>query len=63
MIELAHPWALVLLALPLLMRLLPAYGRAGTPSGTVFDKLVELSEQRPETGATVCSGISPSSSW
>ena len=54
MLELAHPWALVLLALPLLMRLLPAY-RESRDSIRVpfFDKLVELSEQRPETGATV----------
>ncbi|MDH4040072.1 MAG: VWA domain-containing protein [Gammaproteobacteria bacterium] len=54
MIELAHPWALALLALPLLMRLLPAY-RESRDSVRVpfFNKLVELSEQRPETGAMV----------
>jgi Ca-activated chloride channel family protein len=54
MIELAHPWALVLLALPLLMRLLPPYKESrDSVRVPFFDKLVELSEQRPETGATV----------
>jgi len=54
MFELAHPWALLLLPLPLLMRLLPAY-RESRDSVRVpfFDKLVELSEQRPDTGATI----------
>ena len=54
MIELVHPWALVLLALPLLMRLLPPYKESrDSVRVPFFDKLVELSEQRPETGATV----------
>ncbi|MEE4144133.1 MAG: VWA domain-containing protein [Halieaceae bacterium] len=54
MIELAHPWLLVLLALPLLMRLLPPYKESRDSIRVpFFDKLVELSEQRPETGATV----------
>ena len=54
MIELVHPWALVLLALPLLMRLLPAYKESRDSIRVpFFDKLVELSEQRPETGAMV----------
>ena len=54
MIELAHPWALLLLALPLLMRLLPPYKESrDSVRVPFFDKLVELSEQRPETGATV----------
>jgi Ca-activated chloride channel family protein len=54
MIELAHPWALALLGLPLFMRLVPAY-RESRDSVRVpfFDKLVELSEQRPQTGAMV----------
>jgi Ca-activated chloride channel family protein len=54
MFELAHPWVLALLALPLLMRLLPAY-RESRDSVRVpfFDKLVKLSEQRPETGAMI----------
>ncbi len=54
MYDLAHPWALLLLALPLLMRLLPAY-RESRDSVRVpfFDKLVELSEQRPESGAMI----------
>tara|TARA_R110002110_G_scaffold205066_7_gene417261 strand:- start:416958 stop:417941 length:984 start_codon:yes stop_codon:yes gene_type:complete len=54
MIELAHPWALALALLPLLMRLLPAY-RESRDSVKVpfFDKLVQLSERRPDTGAMV----------
>jgi Ca-activated chloride channel family protein len=54
MFELAHPWALLLLPLPLLMWLLPAY-RESRDSVRVpfFDKLVELSEQRPDAGATI----------
>ncbi|MCB1676590.1 MAG: VWA domain-containing protein [Halioglobus sp.] len=56
MLELAHPWVLVLLGLPLLMRLLPAY-RESRDSVKVpfFDKLLELSEQRPESGAMILS--------
>lgn len=52
--EFAHPWALVLLALPLVMRLVPAY-RESRDSVKVpfFDKLVELSQQRPDTGAMI----------
>jgi Ca-activated chloride channel family protein len=54
MYELAYPWALVLLALPIVMRWLPAY-RESRDSVKVpfFDKLVELSERRPETGAMI----------
>ena len=54
MYELAHPWALSLLILPLAMRLLPAY-RETRDSVRVpfFDKLVELSEQRPGSGAMI----------
>lgn len=54
MYELAYPWALFLLGLPLLMRLLPAY-RETRDSVRVpfFDKLVELSEQRPGSGAMI----------
>lgn len=54
MYELAHPWALLLLALPLLMWLLPAY-RESRDSVRVpfFDKLVKLSEQRPDSGAMI----------
>ena len=52
--ELVHPWALALLALPLVMRFVPAY-RESRDSVRVpfFDKLVELSEQRPDTGAMI----------
>ncbi len=54
MFELVHPWALVLLALPLVMRLLPAYKESrDSVRVPFFDKLVELSEQRPETGAMI----------
>lgn len=54
MYELTYPWALSLLVLPLLMRLLPAY-RETRDSVRVpfFDKLVELSEQRPGSGAMI----------
>ena len=54
MYELAHPWALLLLALPLAMWLLPAY-RESRDSVRVpfFDKLVNLSEQRPDSGAMI----------
>ena len=54
MYELAHPWVLILLFLPLLMRFLPAY-RETRDSVRVpfFDTLVELSEQQPGVGATV----------
>jgi len=54
MFELVHPWALALLALPLVMRLLPAYKESrDSVRVPFFDKLVELSEQRPETGAMI----------
>jgi Ca-activated chloride channel family protein len=54
MYELAHPWALTLLALPLLMRLLPAYKESrDSVRVPFFDKLVELSEQRPGSGAMI----------
>ncbi len=52
MFELAHPWALVLLLLPLLMRLVPAY-KEGRDSVKVpfFETLVDLSEEQPQSGA------------
>ncbi|NQY01715.1 MAG: VWA domain-containing protein [Halieaceae bacterium] len=54
MIELAHPWLLLLLPLPLLMRLLPPY-RESRDSVKVpfFNRLVSLSQRRPETGAMI----------
>ncbi len=54
MIELAHPWLLLALLMPLFMRWLPAY-RESRDSVKVpfFDKLVELSEQQPDTGAMI----------
>ncbi|MEM8661947.1 MAG: VWA domain-containing protein [Pseudomonadota bacterium] len=54
MVELAYPWALALLVLPLLMRLLPDYKESrDSIKVPFFDKLVELSETRPQTGAMV----------
>jgi Ca-activated chloride channel family protein len=54
MIELAHPWALVLLVAPVFMRLLPAYKESrDSVKVPFFDKLVELSQERPETGAMI----------
>ncbi|MEM8563766.1 MAG: VWA domain-containing protein [Pseudomonadota bacterium] len=54
MIELAYPWALTLIVLPLLMRLLPEYKESrDSIKVPFFDKLVELSDQRPQTGAMV----------
>ncbi len=52
MMELAHPWALALAVLPVFMVFVPAY-KEGRDSVRVpfFDKLVELSEQQPQTGA------------
>lgn len=54
MLELAYPLALLLLPLPLLARLLPAY-RESRDSVRVpfFRKLVELSSARPEQGAKI----------
>ena len=54
MLELAHPWALALLVLPVLMRLLPAYKESrDSVKVPFFDKLVELSQQRPQSGAMI----------
>lgn len=54
MIELAHPWALALILAPLLMRLLPAYKESrDSVKVPFFDKLMELSEERPDTGARI----------
>jgi len=54
MLELAHPWALLLLLLPFFMLLLPAYKESReSVKVPFFDKLVDLSEQRPETGAMI----------
>ena len=54
MIELAHPWALLLLPLPLLMRLLPPYQETrDSVRVPFFETLVELSEQRPQKGARI----------
>ena len=52
--ELSHPWALALVLLPLLMRLLPAYKESrDSVKVPFFDKLVQMSQERPETGAMI----------
>ena len=54
MYEIAHPWVLLLIALPLLMWMLPAYKESrDSVRVPFFDKLVELSEQRPGRGAMI----------
>lgn len=54
MIELAHPWALALLLLPVVMRLLPAYKETrDSVRVPFFNKLVQLSEQHPQSGAMI----------
>jgi Ca-activated chloride channel family protein len=52
LLELSHPWALALLVLPLLMRLVPAYKESrDSVKVPFFNTLVELSEERPQPGA------------
>lgn len=54
MFELAQPWALLLLPLPLLMRLLPAYKESrDSVKVPFFETLVQLSDRRPEQGARI----------
>jgi len=54
MVELAHPWSLCLLVLPFFMRLLPPYKESrDSVRVPFFDTLVELSKERPETGAMI----------
>ena len=54
MIELAHPLALLLLLLPLVMWPVPPYKESrDSVRVPFFEKLVELSQTRPETGAMV----------
>ena len=54
MFELSYPWALLLLLAPLPMLLLPPYKESrDSVKVPFFDKLVELSDQRPETGAMI----------
>ena len=54
MLELTHPWLLLLLVLPLVMRLMPAYKQSrDSVKVPFFSPLVELSEERPETGAMI----------
>jgi Ca-activated chloride channel family protein len=53
-IELAHPLWLLLLPLPLLLRRLPAFKhRRDSVKVPFFNRLVELSEESPQTGAVV----------
>ena len=54
MFELTHAWALLLLPLPLLMRLLPAYKETrDSVRVPFFNKLVQLSEETPQQGAQI----------
>ncbi|MEE4192185.1 MAG: VWA domain-containing protein [Halieaceae bacterium] len=54
MIELAHPLWLLLLPLPLLLRRLPAFKhRRDSVKVPFFQRLVDLSEEAPQTGAVV----------
>ena len=54
MIELAYPGWLLLLPLPLLLRRLPAFKhRRDSVKVPFFSKLLELSEESPQTGAVV----------
>lgn len=54
MFELAYPWALALILLPLLMRRVPPYKESrDSVRVPFFNKLLELSEERPETGAAI----------
>ncbi len=54
MLEFVHPWALLLLPLPLLMRLLPAYReRRDSVKVPFFHVLLELSGTRPREGAEI----------
>ena len=54
MIELAQPWCLLLLPLPLLLRRLPAFRHTrDSVKVPFFNRLVSLSEQAPGTGAVV----------
>lgn len=54
MIELAHPLWLLLLPIPLLLRRLPAFKhRRDSVKVPFFQRLVELSEESPKTGAVV----------
>ena len=52
MLELSHPWALTLLLLPVLMRLVPPYKEERDSVKVPFFKtLVDLSDEAPQTGA------------
>ncbi len=54
MLELVYPGWLLLLPLPLLLRLLPAFKHSrDSIKVPFFDKLLTLSEQKPDTGAVV----------
>ncbi len=54
MFELSHPWALLLILLPLPMLLLPPYKESrDSVKVPFFNKLVELSKERPEVGAMI----------
>jgi Ca-activated chloride channel family protein len=54
MLQLAHPWLLLLLPLPFLMRLLPPFAESKEAvRAPFFDRLVEQTGRRPSAGAVV----------
>jgi len=54
MFELANPWCLLLLPVPLLFRLLPAFKHSrDSVRVPFFSKLLELSQEAPRTGAVI----------
>jgi Ca-activated chloride channel family protein len=54
MFEFANPWAALLMPLPFIMLLLPAYKESrDSVKVPFFDTLVKLSEERPKTGARI----------
>jgi Ca-activated chloride channel family protein len=56
MLELSYPWWLLLLPLPFVLRLLPAFKHTrDSVKVPFFSKLLALSEERPKTGAVILS--------
>ena len=54
MFELAYPWWLMLLPLPLIMRLLPAFRQSSQAvHAPFFEKLLQISGEKPKEGAMV----------
>ncbi|MEH6589132.1 MAG: VWA domain-containing protein [Halioglobus sp.] len=54
MLEFAHPWAVLLTPLPVIMLLIPAYKESrDSVKVPFFETLLKLSEERPKTGARI----------